>query len=121
MEATQTVALRAAADGGPTSRRDVDAAHEPTIPALFLAASRERSAQTAMRWKRRGIWEAVTWADYATAVREVGCALIAFGLQRGGRVAILSENRPDWLYADLGAREGAENGQRSWKRRKQWR
>jgi long-chain acyl-CoA synthetase len=103
MEATQTVALRAAADDRALPRRGDAVASERTIPASFLAASRVRGLQIAMRWKRRGIWEAITWADYAAAVREVGCALVAFGLQRGDRVAILSDNRPEWLFADLGA------------------
>jgi long-chain acyl-CoA synthetase len=103
MEATQTVALREAASNRQATRRDGDAASERTIPALFLAASEERDAQTTMRWKRRGIWEAVSRAQYAVAVREIGCSLIASGMQRGDRVAILSENRPEWLYVDLGA------------------
>lgn len=103
MEATETVALKEAADDRPTPGRDSDVASEPTIPALFLAASRARAAQTAMRWKRRGVWEAVGWHEYAATVREIGCALLAFGLQRGDRVAIMSENRPEWLFADLGA------------------
>ena len=103
MEATQTVALTAAADNRSLERRDGAAAGERTLPALFLAAGRDRGSQVAMRWKRRGIWEAITWAEYSAAAREVGCALVAFGLQRGDRVAILSDNRPEWLFTDLGA------------------
>jgi len=103
MEATKTAALRVVARNEPSPRRDGDAANERTIPALFLAASRARGAQTAMRWKRRGIWEAVPFAEYAAAVREIGCALMAFGLQRGECVAILSENQPEWVFADIGA------------------
>lgn len=103
MEATKTVALKEAADNRPTPRRDSDAASELTIPALFLAASRARTTRTAIRWKRRGVWNAVGWHEYAAAVREIGCALLAFGLQRGDRVAIISESRPEWLFADLGA------------------
>jgi long-chain acyl-CoA synthetase len=103
MEATQTVALKAVAEDRSLRRNDGVAASERTVPAMFVAAGRDRGSQLAMRWKRRGIWDAVTWADYASAVREVGCALMAFGLRRGDRVAILSDNRPEWLFADLGA------------------
>src|SRR5262249_41287371 len=74
-----------------------------SIPGLFDAATREHGRKTAMRWKRPGIWEAVTWADDGAAVHEVDSALKARGIERGERVAILSENRPEWLFADLGA------------------
>src|SRR5450759_5232075 len=33
--------------------------------------------------------------------RRVACGLIAAGLQRGGHVALMSENRAEWLYCDL--------------------
>src|SRR5262249_37186128 len=93
MEATQTVALREAASDRPALSQSSDPGTGRTITALFQTASRhEPGTQTAMRWKRRGIWEAVSRAEYATAVREVGSALIACGLMRGDRVAILSEN-----------------------------
>jgi long-chain acyl-CoA synthetase len=56
----------------------------------------------AMRAKRFGIWSDVSWADYAEQVDLVGHALLELGIEPGDRVAIHSENRPEWLYTDLG-------------------
>jgi long-chain acyl-CoA synthetase len=43
-----------------------------------------------------------TWAQYRDAVHGVGRALIALGVQPGDTVAIIANNRPEWLIADLG-------------------
>ncbi|RAS65523.1 long-chain acyl-CoA synthetase [Lentzea atacamensis] len=58
--------------------------------------------QIALRAKDFGIWQEVSWAQYWANVELVGDALLALGLQPGDRVAIHSENRREWLYADLG-------------------
>ncbi|MFC5814675.1 AMP-dependent synthetase/ligase [Nonomuraea harbinensis] len=67
---------------------------------------RDRAAATphavAMRHKDFGIWKEVTWADYWSRVELVGHALLALGVEPGDRVAIHAENRPEWLYGDLG-------------------
>src|SRR5690606_3273427 len=41
------------------------------------------------------------WADYWDAVETVGHGLLSLGVEPGDRVAIHSENRPEWLYADV--------------------
>ena len=56
----------------------------------------------AMRVKRLGIWRDITWAEYADNVSLVGHALLSLGVAPGDRVAVHSENRPEWLFADLG-------------------
>ena len=56
----------------------------------------------AMRAKRMGIWRDITWSDYADNISLVGHALLSLGIEPGDRVAIHSENRPEWLFADLG-------------------
>jgi long-chain acyl-CoA synthetase len=55
-----------------------------------------------MREKRFGIWQDITWAEYWDNVELVGHALYALGIRPGDRVGIHSENRPEWLYADVG-------------------
>jgi long-chain acyl-CoA synthetase len=56
----------------------------------------------AMREKDFGIWQQVTWAEYWDRIELVGHALLALGIEPGDRVAVHSENRREWLYADLG-------------------
>jgi long-chain acyl-CoA synthetase len=55
-----------------------------------------------LREKRYGIWQDLTWADYWDNVSLVGHALVSLGVEPGDRVAVHSENRPEWLYADIG-------------------
>lgn len=73
-----------------------------TIPGLFFAQASRRAARVALRRKRYGIWHPITWGEYAAQVRLVANALLALGVQRGERVGLIGENRPEWLYADLG-------------------
>jgi long-chain acyl-CoA synthetase len=73
-----------------------------TLPALFFAQSQRRGDALALRHKRRGLWQRVSWRQYGERVREVAAALIAAGLQPRQTVAVLGENRPEWLYCHLG-------------------
>jgi long-chain acyl-CoA synthetase len=74
-----------------------------SLPALLLAHARERPDATALRVKRRGRWEEITWADYAARVARVAHGLRRLGVQPGDAVAIHGENRPEWVIADLAA------------------
>jgi long-chain acyl-CoA synthetase len=56
-----------------------------------------------LKVKRDGVWRDITGAELKTAVEELSMGLRALGLESGERVAILSENRPEWAYADLAA------------------
>ena len=57
----------------------------------------------ALRDKDMGIWREWTWAEYWDQVQLAGHAFLELGVVPGDRVAIHSENRPEWLVADLGA------------------
>ena len=75
----------------------------PTLPELLLRWEEVAPSRVALRAKRRGRWEEITYAQWARATRRFGAGLAALGVQRGDRIAIQSENRPEWLYACLGA------------------
>ncbi|MGI9018334.1 MAG: AMP-dependent synthetase/ligase [Euzebya sp.] len=63
----------------------------------------QKSPETvALREKDFGVWKEVTWAEYWDSAQIVAHALLARGLQAGDRVAIHSENRREWLFADVG-------------------
>ena len=58
--------------------------------------------RTVLERKVNGTWESISWDYLARTYREVGRGLLCLGLENGDRVAILSENRPEWTFADLG-------------------
>ncbi len=65
--------------------------------------AKTRPDRVAMREKHLGIWREYTWADYDANVRRAAWALHRAGVGPGDHVAILSDNRPEWLFVDLGA------------------
>lgn len=72
-----------------------------TLPELFFWQAQQRPKKIALRRKHKGIWNRITWEEYAQRVKETGAALIEEGVQRGDRVAILGDNRPEWLICHL--------------------
>ena len=53
-------------------------------------------------WRKQdGKYRALTWADTADAVARLARALVAEGIQSGDRIVLVSENRPEWLIADM--------------------
>jgi long-chain acyl-CoA synthetase len=45
----------------------------------------------------------MTFAEFAARTRETFAAFVSLGVQRGDRIAIVSESRPEWLMADFAA------------------
>jgi long-chain acyl-CoA synthetase len=54
----------------------------------------------ALRSKRAGRWADISYRDMAERVQDLSIGLQELGVRRGDRVAILSENRPEWAIAD---------------------
>ena len=73
-----------------------------TIPSKIRDRAEADPARVCMREKRFGIWQDITWQDYWEHVEVVGHALADLGIEPGDRVAVHSENRPEWLFADVG-------------------
>ena len=72
-----------------------------TLAARLLEHARDRGDEVAIREKHRGVWREWTWARYAKRVADVAEGLRSLGVGPGSRVAIHSENRPEWVIADL--------------------
>ena len=73
-----------------------------TLPELFHWQVERQGDRLAIRFKEYGVWRRVTWREYGEAVDRVAAALLALGLVRGENVAVLGDNRPEWLYCHLG-------------------
>ena len=73
-----------------------------TVPALFKARCKALGRRTVHREKDLGIWKSYSWDDYWDHAKWIGMALRKLGLKRGEAVSILSEDRREWLYFDMG-------------------
>lgn len=76
---------------------------QTTLPQQLLANSRDFGSRTAIRQKDFGIWNPVDWAGYADRSALTGHGFAALGLKTGGHVAILAENRIEWVLTQMGA------------------
>jgi long-chain acyl-CoA synthetase len=73
-----------------------------TLPAMLVRHADARAKAVALRVKRLGRWEEFSWGDYEHRAACVGLGLRELGVAAGDKVAVLAENRPEWLFADLG-------------------
>ncbi|MFK5633698.1 AMP-binding protein [Ornithinimicrobium sp. LYQ103] len=73
-----------------------------TFPRLLRHLASTTPTAVAMQEKRYGIWQPITWAEYAERVAETAHGLASLGVKRGDIVAVLGDNRPEWLIAELG-------------------
>jgi long-chain acyl-CoA synthetase len=73
-----------------------------TISELFRKACHADLSAIAHREKDLGIWTSYTWGDYFNSAKWIGLGLAKLGLERGNVVSILSEDRREWLYTDMG-------------------
>jgi len=73
-----------------------------TIPQMFVNRASMAPEKVALRYKYLGIWRDITWDDYLRNARHTCLGLISLGLRKGDRVSVIGENRPEWLYSDLG-------------------
>jgi long-chain acyl-CoA synthetase len=74
-----------------------------TLPRLLLRNATTMAARPAMREKRKGIWQADSWAAHAEQVLALARGLAAQGFARGDRLAVLGDNRPPLYRAMLAA------------------
>ena len=75
-----------------------------TIPKLFVRqCARYGRDKVAMREKEFGIWRPLTWQEYYDNVKYLCLGFVALGLERGDKVAMIGDNRPEGLWAEMAA------------------
>lgn len=76
---------------------------EKTINEVFRNRVKKYGDRLAVEKKLRGAWHQATWNQYYQRARAVGLGLYELGVRKGDRISLLSENRLEWLYTDMGA------------------
>jgi long-chain acyl-CoA synthetase len=75
---------------------------DATFPKLLNAlADQHGDAGIALQEKRYGIWQPMSWAAYRARVRDFAHGLAQLGVRAGEVVAVLGDNRPEWLITEL--------------------
>src|ERR1043166_8835454 len=74
---------------------------ESSVPGLILAAVLRHNKEDALNYREDGKWLNIPAASFVERVKSVALGLASLGIRPGDRVALLSENRPEWSIADL--------------------
>lgn len=75
--------------------------NQTTYPRLLLECARKYGGRVAMREKKKGIWQEISWKTYLEKVQNLALGLSELGVKSGDHVSILAENCPQWIFADL--------------------
>ncbi len=81
-----------------------------TIVAIYEQTMRQHRDRPGFRFKADGSWHDITYGEMDRRITAMASALLDLGVRPGDRVALLSENRPEWVQSDLAIiRTGAVN------------
>ena len=72
-----------------------------SLPDMFFRQAERHSGQPFLWSKRDGVFRPITYDEAARQVRLFARGLRDLGIRPGDRVALISENRPEWLMADM--------------------
>jgi long-chain acyl-CoA synthetase len=73
----------------------------PNLAAMFFEQAARYGDRPFLWAKRGGAYRPTTWREARRQVADLARGLRALGLARGDRIAIVAENRPEWVIADL--------------------
>ena len=84
--------------------KEIEITKDLTIPKLFLLAAKKYwDKKVAMREKEFGIWVPITWRQYYENVKWIALGMVSLGLEREDKVAMIGDNRPEALWAEMAA------------------
>ena len=83
------------------SGKEHETSRAASVPGLCLAAALKHGKPDALNHKIGNDWVNISAESFVERVRNVALGLADFGVKPGDRIALLSENRPEWSIADL--------------------
>lgn len=63
------------------------------------------SLKNSLNFKKEGEWNSISTDNLIKVINQVSFGLLKSGIKKGDKVAIVSENRPEWVYIDLAAQQ----------------
>jgi len=72
-----------------------------SIPEIFSDIVKKYPDRPALLYKKEGVYFPITYKEFSEKVEAFSVFLFSLGIKRGDKVAILSENRPEWAMSDL--------------------
>jgi len=74
-----------------------------TLADLLPLAAELYGSAPAIRYRKDGAWVERSFEEVRDTVRSLALGLIDLGVEKGGKVAILANTRPEWTYMDFAA------------------
>ena len=75
---------------------------DDTLLGLIIKNAAEMPGDVAMREKRYGVWTPMTWRELQENVQRFALGLRALGFEEGNNLAIIGDNKPEWVIAEFG-------------------
>ena len=69
---------------------------------IFRQQAEKYGDRLAVEKRLKGKWQGWSWKQYYETARAIGLGLYSLGVRKGDRVALLSENRLEWIASDMG-------------------
>ena len=74
-----------------------------TLNQMFHNTASRLAGRPALRFREGDTWRDLTWSEVEETGVKAANALLANGVEKGDRVGVLSNTRPEWLLGDLGS------------------
>jgi len=86
----------------PPARTSLEEDEPTTLVEMFERAAVKFQKPDALNYKRNGVWQSLSSSEVVARSRRIALGLYALGMRHGDRVALLSDNCPEWTLADAG-------------------
>jgi long-chain acyl-CoA synthetase len=96
------MSIRTSGDQAAAADLNPDGIAGRTTLGVFFSQAARLTSQPLVHYRAGDAWKVETWADMKRDVLAVASALVDAGVQAGDAVILMSPNRLEWLYCDLG-------------------